>query len=361
MSFNKISGYETEKKELNNLRNMLRHAEDYRQKGIRIPKGVVLFGQPGVGKSVMARAMAGKGIYLIELRAGDCCGEDIGDLIRNAFEKAKANAPAILLLDEMDKLAGTSGAFFMEGNDEIRKILLQEMDRLDPSDTVLAVATCNDIKSIGEALLRPGRFDRIIQIDPPDEQTREKILKHYFSQIHIPLKTNIDYIARITRGYTGAMLECLVNEAAILCTESNEEGITDTAIKTVMNRMTFAGYEKDASLDETELKRIAIHEAGHAIVAMLECPEYLQGASITPQGGSGGHIELIAEEKVLPSVNQYEKEIKVLLAGRIAERVITGNLGIGAENDLGKAASKLVYLIINQGNKRRNHYRYSSG
>ena len=348
MDFENISGYETEKKELISLRKMLLNAEEYKKKGIRIPRGIALCGQPGVGKSVMARSIADENISLIELRAADCCNDETDSAIRAAFENAKKNTPSILLLDELDKLAGTSGMFYMEGNDEVKKILLQELDGLTASDNVLVVATCNNTRSLGRALLRPGRFDRIIEVEAPDEATRIKILNHYFSRLNINKAVDIGYIAKITGGYTGAMLECLVNETGILVMNAGRKRIVLNDIKTVMNRMSFEGYEKEPTNDIDELKSIAVHEAGHALVAMYKCPEYLQGASILPQGLSGGHIDFIADEDAIPSISNIEKEIMVLLAGRVAERTVLEDLRLGSENDLGRAATKMMYLIATQ-------------
>ena len=215
----KIVGYEKERKEIAQLREMLKNSARYRKYGIRIPRGIVLYGEPGVGKTALAKSIAADGISLIELRAANCCEEDAVNELKAVFERAKNSAPAVILLDELDKIAGTSESFMMEMNDSIKKALLQELDGLNEDDDVLVAATCNDTDSIGEALLRPGRFDRRLHIEAPDEATRRLIVKEYFDRLKMKNDVDYGYIAKITYGYTGAKIECLANETGILAAE----------------------------------------------------------------------------------------------------------------------------------------------
>jgi len=348
MKFGNIVGYDNEKKELLNLRDMLHNAKEYKAKGVRIPKGCAIFGECGIGKTVLARSIADKGITLVELRAADCCSETTEESIRLAFEAAKQKTPSVLLLDELDKIAGTNMNFFMEGNDEVKKILLQELDGISEDEEVLVVATCNDLECLGEALLRPGRFDRLIGMSAPDEPTRKKILKKYFSKLSMPKEINYDYLAKITNGYTGAKLECLANEAGILVLREGQEAITEETIRVVMNKISFKGCEKPQTKNLEELYRIAVHEVGHAMVAMYTNPDKLFGASILPQGESGGHTLFMSCHDDAPCISSVENDVMVLLGGRVAERVILGEFGIGAGDDLIKAASTMMYLISNQ-------------
>ena len=348
MSFEKISGYSNEKKELLNLRNMLHEASMFREKGVRIPRGIVLYGEPGIGKTVLARSIADDGISLIELRAANCCTNETEKYIRSCFEKAKESAPCVLLLDELDKIAGTSMDFFMQGNDEVNKILLQELDALSSKDSVLVVATCNNLECLGDALIRPGRFDRLIEMNLPDEKTRKEILKQYLNDITLKKRINLDQIAKITSGFTCAKLECLVNEAGILALENNKNTVTEKDIRLAMNKILFNGSERKPTKNKDELRKIAVHEAGHAVVAMYMRPDALYGASILPQGEASGHVQLFSQSNKAPSVSWVEDNIAILLAGRVAERTILGEMYLGAESDLEKAVSSMMYLISSQ-------------
>jgi len=348
MSLENIAGYENEKKDLLSLRKMLHNADTYRSMGIRMPRGVIFYGQPGVGKSLMVRSIPDDGIALVELRAADCCSDNTEEAVRTAFENAKACAPSVLLLDELDKIAGTSNNFFMENNDDVKKILLQELDRLEDTDTVLVVATSNDIDSLGDALLRPGRFDRSIQISEPDEKTRYKILDHYLSRLTIRKKVDLKYLAKITVGFTAAMIECLVNESAIYVLDSGKKTLTLADMKCMINRMIFASYETDPNSTPDVLRQIAVHEAGHALVAMMRCPDKLQGATVKPQGDCEGRVEMVGNENSMPSLRDIENDITVALGGRVAERVINGDVGVGAESDIRKASYFMMRLITSQ-------------
>lgn len=176
--FDRIAGYEKEKTELLQLRKFLHNVDRYQEMGVRIPRGIILYGEPGVGKTVMARAIADEGIALIEVRAADCCEENTTEKLQTAFEQAKSHSPSVLLLDELDKIAGSSRFYYMEDNDTIHKVLLQELDKLAENDGVLVVATCNNIRSLGDALVRSGRFDRQLSVDVPGEKDRKKFSRN---------------------------------------------------------------------------------------------------------------------------------------------------------------------------------------
>lgn len=339
-----IVGYEKEKREIENIRDMLISANRYREYGVRIPRGLALYGEPGVGKTVLAKSIAGDGVNLIELRAANCCEEDATKEIKSVFDRAKRSAPAVLLLDELDKIAGTNDRFFMEMNDSVKKTLLQELDSLTEDDTVLVVATCNDTEVLGDALLRPGRFDRQLHIEAPDEATRKQILTEYFSYLKVKKQLDFGYIARITHGYTGAQLECLANETGIMAMRKEKPSIDISDVRIIMNRFSFGGEEKNPTENREELRKIAVHEAGHALAATLLAPDCIYGASILPQGNSCGHIQFIKPEDGVGSVKEIENEVAVLLAGHVAERVIYGETFCGSCSDLNKAASRIHFL-----------------
>ena len=340
-----IVGYEKEKREIANLHDMLQNSNMYRHYGVRIPRGLALYGEPGVGKTVLARSIAGGGINLVELRSADCCEEDAPEAIKCVFEEARQTAPSVILLDELDKIAGTSNRFFMESNDAVKKTLLQELDALSEEDDILVVATCNDTDVLGDALLRPGRFDRQLHIDLPDEETREQILEEYFSRLKIEKEIDLKYLAKLTHGYTGAKLECLANEAGIMAMEKPFPRVDMNDIRIIMNRFAFGGNEKPSFSDMGEVRKIAIHEAGHALVAMLIAPDSIHGASVLPQGESAGHIQFINPENGVTSVKDIENEITVLLAGHVAERMILGEYMTGVCSGIAMAATRLQFLI----------------
>lgn len=342
-----IAGYENEKLELLNIRKILHNISAYKSKGVRVPRGIILYGEPGVGKTVMAHAIADETINVVELRAADCCSDDVGAAIRTAFEEAKNAGTTILLLDELDKIAGEEeeGFIRLNKNDDVKKILLQELDSLKEEDDVLVVATCNDIVMLGDVLIRPGRFDKKIKIPMPDLKNREAIIEKYCNQLELIQAFDIEYLARITSGYTGAMIECVINEAGILALEEEKTEIALDVIQRAMNKLAFHCCIGD-SLDDVERKRkVATHEAGHVLVALELMPEVVYGASIIKQGKTEGYIRLVEEEKELPSVKRMENEIMILLAGRVAEREIIGDMYLGAESDLRQVSKRTFELI----------------
>lgn len=345
-SFSEIAGYEKEKKELQNLQEFLVNIDKYKKMGVRIPRGIVLHGIPGVGKTNLARAIACQGISLFEVRAAECCEDNSTDLIQDAFEAAKSSVPAVVLLDGLDKIAGTSHRFFMESNDNIKKFLLQELDKLNENDGVLVVATCNDIKSIGDALLRSGRFDRILRIEKPNKNERKKILEKYFSKITLTKNFEMDSVTEVTAGYTGAEIECIVNESAIRTLEENNDSISFDTIRRVMNKLAFHSSEGEPINDKDEEYRVAIHEAGHVLVAMLTNRNSIYAASLLPQGDNIGFIQLADDEKI-QEVSDVENRIGLSIAGRIAEREIIGSISLGSAVDLEKAISLAKKLIVN--------------
>lgn len=343
-----IVGYEKEQEEIRQLREMLKNAERYRDYGVRIPRGIVLYGEPGVGKTVLAKSLAADGISLIELRAANCCEDDAVKELKEVFEKAKQATPSVILLDELDKIAGTSDRFMMEMNDNIKKTLLQELDSLSNEDNVLVVATCNDTDSLGSALLRPGRFDRQLHIEAPDEETRKLIIKEYFGRLKVKADLNFDYLSRITYGYTGAKIECLANEAGIMAMDKPEPSVDLSDIRVIMNKFAFGSNAKKPSDDLTKLRNVAVHEAGHALVALKLAPDCLFGASILPQGESCGHIQFINPDEGVGTVSEIENEAAVLLGGHIAERVVLGEYLTGADSDMRGAVGRIHYLAVSQ-------------
>ena len=262
--FEGIAGYAREKRELMELRAFLHRAEEYRGAGVSVPKAILLYGHPGVGKTVMVRAIADDGISTVELRAADCCGDDAAEKVVQAFAEAREKAPCVLLLDELDKIAGLGIGHDREES-AMNRVLLQELDRLPGGEGVLVAATCNDVRAIGSALARSGRFDRMLRVEEPSEEDRAEILRLYLGQMSVPCEADIPYLARLTSGSTGAALERIVNEAGLAAMEKAEPVITLGDVCSVMGRLTFDGAPKDCAA----FRETAVHEAGHAVAGLI--------------------------------------------------------------------------------------------
>ena len=344
-----IVGYEAEKREMAKLREMLGSAAKFREMGIRLPRGVILCGEPGVGKTVLAQSIAGDGIKLYELKAASCCCDDAASAVKDIFKLAKSNTPCVILLDEIDKIAGASGSFISRTNDFVNKTLLQELDALPADTEILVVATCNEKDSLGPALTRSGRFDRIINIPKPDKNTRQKILEMYFSRIMIEKELNYEYLARTTAGLSGAALECVANESAIRAFENKHDVITVSDVQEVIDKMSFGTEAKAGNRNEENLRKVAVHEAGHCLAALMLYPDAVEGITILQRGNSGGHVSLCFPEDKATSVDDCENLITVALAGHVAERVILGTYFLGSSSDLQQAALMLKRLIIEEG------------
>ena len=344
----KIAGYEKEVAQLEQMKDFLHGLNKYSEKGIHIPKGILLYGPPGVGKTVMAKSIADDKVNMIELRAADCTKENSEKFIQAAFERAKDKKPCLLLIDEFDKIAGINHEYYMPMNDKAMKVLLQELDGLKENCGVLVVATCNDIDTLGPALVRSGRFDRIFQINPPSLVDRKKILELYFSKVQLDRDFDLDYIARMTTGYTGAQIESLVNESGIIAIEKGFDKINIDCIQTAMNRSTFHGIED--KIKESEKHMIAVHEAGHAMVALYLKPDCLSNATIIPQGNSKGHTRLIETEDTMCVRKEKDLEdVMIAIGGRAAEMLEFGKTFCGSSDDIRQAVAMLDYLITQCG------------
>lgn len=343
----KIIGYDAEKNEMEKLKNMILNASKYRKMGVRLPKGVILWGSPGVGKTILARSVASNSLKLFELKAADCCNDDAVTKVKEIFSEAKKNTPCIILLDEIDKIAG-DGFKSSAVNGYVNKTLLQELDDISSDMDILVIGTCNDKFSLGESLTRSGRFDRIIRVPNPDYSTRRDIMKEYFSQIKIEQNLDFDYLAKITSGFSGATLECIANESAIRAIEKDENIITISEVREVIDKMKF-GTEAKASKEKDEsLKHTAIHEAGHCLAALMLCPDNVEEISIMSRGDTKGFLSLCILDFKSISVEEYENGIAVALAGHVAERVILGQYYLGSSSDLQRASEMARRIIISE-------------
>lgn len=347
-NFEHIAGYHKEKAELLTLRDLLENVEDFRSSGIRMPRGVLLYGAPGVGKTVMAKAVATGDIACVELRSADCTKSDSEEYVLAAFEEAREKAPCVLLIDELDKIAESNEAFYMEGNDRVMKVLLQELDGQKDNSGVMVIATCNDHRHLNKALLRSGRFDRIIKIGEPSFEDRCEIIKHYLDKISIEKNVDVKYLAGITSGYTGAQLECIINEAGITAIQNNCKRIEMRDVQKAMNRIAFQALEGEIK-DESERFKTAVHEAGHAVIALLTDPDSISSASIIPHGAVKGHVRMMHEQESDESIEEVEAHVDAAFGGTVAEEIVLGKRYMSSMNDIGKARLLLYDLVAGIG------------
>lgn len=342
-----IAGYAKELEQLNQLKTLLLERDKYEELGIKTPRGILLFGNPGVGKTVMAKSIISDEINLVELRAADTTGVDANELIVERFKEAKSKVPSILLIDEIDKIAGVSQDFYMESNDNASKILLEEFDAIKPNSGVLIVATCNDILALHPALRRSGRFDREIQIKNPTFKERIEIANLYLDQIKIEKSVDATYIAKTTPNYTGADIETLINESSIQAMATSKV-LDKNSLTKALNRMRFMNVESD-ELTGDEAYKVAIHEAGHALMTALIDPSILGSVSIVPQGNSKGHTSIMDASK--HELEQYyfhrryiptkQDNVFIAFAGRAAQYIEFKEYFDGAAFDL-KTAYELI-------------------
>jgi len=352
--FSDIAGMDEEKAELAEIVEFLKNPKKFTDLGARIPKGVLLVGQPGTGKTLLARAVAGESrVPFISISGSDFVEMFVGvgaSRVRDLFDQAKKNKPCIVFIDEIDAVGRQRGAGLGGGNDEREQTLNQllvEMDGFEPNEGIIVLAATNRSDVLDPALMRPGRFDRQIYVHIPDVKGREGILK-----IHArnkPLDENIDFnvLARITTGFTGADIENMLNEAAILAARANRPKIIMEDITEGINKVIMGPQKKSRLLTENERKLTAFHEAGHTIVAkkMKHC-EDVQEVSIIPRGNAGGYTMSRPEnDDMTMSYNKACDTIAMAMGGRIAEEIIFKDITSGAVSDI-QHATKLARAMV---------------
>jgi cell division protease FtsH len=345
VTFEDVAGIDEAKAELTEVVDFLRHPEKYRKLGGRIPHGVLLSGPPGTGKTLLARAVAGEAeVPFFSLAASEFVEAIVGvgaSRVRDLFKEAKEAAPSIIFIDELDAIgrSRTSGvAGFSGGNDEREQTLnqiLTEMDGFDSSTSVIVIAATNRPDVLDQALLRPGRFDRRVVVQPPDRAGREAILKVHTR--HVPLEPDVDLgrIAATTPGMVGADLANLVNEAALLAARRGHDQVEETDFTDALERIVL-GAERQVMISVEDRRRTAYHEGGHAIVGMLtEGADPVRKVSIIPRGLALG-VTFAAPESDRFNYREPEvhAKIKVALGGRAAEEVVYGETSTGAESDI---------------------------
>ena len=347
ITFDDVAGVDEEKEELEEIVEFLKNPKKYTDMGARIPKGVLLVGQPGTGKTLLAKAVAGEaGVPFFIISGSDFVEMFVGvgaSRVRDLFEQAKRNAPCIIFIDEIDAVGRQRGAGLGGGHDEREQTLNQllvEMDGFSANEGVIVLAATNRPDVLDKALLRAGRFDRQIVVGAPDVRAREQILEVHSKKKRLADDVDLRIIAKNTSGFAGADLENVLNEAALLAARRNKTEIGMQEIEDAMVKVTMGPEKKTKVRSDHEKKLVAYHEAGHAVVSkFLPTQDPVHEISIVPRGMAGGYtMYRPTEDKSFMSKTAMEEQIISLLGGRVAEALILNDISTGASNDIERAS-----------------------
>lgn len=358
VTFNDVAGADEAKEELQEVIEFLKNPAKFTHMGARIPKGVLLYGAPGTGKTLMAKAVAGEaGVPFFSISGSDFVEMFVGvgaARVRDLFEQAKKNSPCIVFIDEIDAVGRHRGAGLGGGHDEREQTLNQllvEMDGFSTSEAIIVMAATNRPDILDPALLRPGRFDRHIVIDRPDVKGRRAILEVHTRNKPLADDVDLEVLAKRTPGFTGADLANMVNEAALLAARRNKNVITMQELEEAIERVIAGPEKKSRVISEKEKRLVAYHEAGHAVVSyFLDNTDKVHKISIIPRGRAGGYTLLLPEEdRNYWTKSKLLDEVTTLLGGRIAEAVVLNEVSTGAQNDLERATEIVRKMITEYG------------
>jgi cell division protease FtsH len=357
VTFKNVAGLQEEKEDLEEMVDFLRNPAKYTQLGARIPKGVILVGPPGTGKTLLAKAVAGEaGVPFFSISGSDFVEMFVGvgaSRVRDLFEDAKKNAPCIVFIDEIDAVARRRGTGMGGGHDEREQTLNQllvEMDGFGVNEGIIVMAATNRVDILDPAILRPGRFDRKVSVGRPDVRGREEILKVHCRQKPLAEDVDLARVARTTSGFTGADLENLMNESAIIAAKDNRKFIRRADVELAFVKVGIGAEKKSKIISEKEKKITAYHEAGHAILFhVLPDVGPVHTVSIIPTGmGAAGYtMPLPSEDEMFNTKGKMLQTIMVSLGGRIAEELIFGDVTTGASQDI-KQATKVARAMVTQ-------------
>ncbi len=357
-TFKDVAGCNEEKEELEEIVEFLKHPNQFNALGARIPKGVLLMGQPGTGKTLLARAVAGEaGVPFFSISGSDFVEMFVGvgaSRVRDLFGEAKKNAPAIIFIDEIDAVGRHRGAGLGGGHDEREQTLNQllvEMDGFGNNTGIIVMAATNRADILDPALLRPGRFDRQIVVGAPDVEGREAILKIHTKNKPLGPDVDLSVIAKSTAGFTGAELENLTNEAALLAARRKKKAITMKEIEEATIKVVAGPEKKSRKVSDKDKRLTSYHEAGHAVVTYFcETQDPVHEISIVPRGYAGGYtMSLPVEDRNYVTKRYMEEELCTLLGGRVAEAIVLGDISTGASNDLERATRIARNMVTRYG------------
>ncbi|WP_018759465.1 ATP-dependent zinc metalloprotease FtsH [Paenibacillus terrigena] len=358
VTFEDVAGADEEKQELVEVVEFLKDPRKFAAVGARIPKGVLLNGPPGTGKTLLARAVAGEaGVPFFSISGSDFVEMFVGvgaSRVRDLFENAKKNAPCIIFIDEIDAVGRQRGAGLGGGHDEREQTLNQllvEMDGFGANEGIIIVAATNRPDILDPALLRPGRFDRQITVDRPDVKGREAVLKVHAKNKPLAKDVKMDVIAKRTTGFTGADLENLLNEAALLAARKNRKDISMREVDEAIDRVIVGTEKRSRVISDREKRIVAYHEAGHTIIGyFLEHADTVHKVTIVPRGRAGGYVIMLPkEDRLLVTKQELLDKITGLLGGRVAEEIFIGEIGTGAYSDFKQATSIARSMIMEYG------------
>ncbi len=360
--FKDIAGADEEKEETQEIVEFLKTPEKFKALGARIPKGVLLVGQPGTGKTLLAKAVAGESnVPFFSISGSDFVELYVGvgaSRVRDLFDTAKKNAPCIVFIDEIDAVGRQRGAGLGGGNDEREQTLNQllvEMDGFESNDGIIVMAATNRADVLDPALLRPGRFDRQIYVNVPDVKGREGIIKIHAKNKPIDSEVDFTALARLTSGFTGADIENFLNEAAIMAARNNHVTINMSDITEGINKVLMGPQKKSRLVTENTKKLTAYHEAGHAIIAkLLDFGDEVHEVSIIPRGMAGGYTSTRpANDDDQYTLNKLNKRICMLMGGRVAEEIMFGDISAGASSDIQRATEIARRMVTEWGMSKK--------
>jgi len=362
VTFEDVAGVDEAKEELEEIVEFLKYPKKFIEIGARIPKGVLLVGPPGTGKTLLARAVAGEaGVPFFSISGSDFVEMFVGvgaARVRDLFEQAKKNSPCIVFIDEIDAVGRQRGAGLGGGHDEREQTLNQplvEMDGFGINEGIIILAATNRPDILDPALLRPGRFDRQVVVDIPDVKGREDILKVHARNKPIAEGVELSVLARRTPGFTGADLENLINEAALLSARRNKKKIGMTELEEAITRVIAGPEKKSRVMTERERRLVAYHEAGHAVVAhLLPSVDPVHEVSIIPRGRAGGYTMILPkEDRFFMGKSELMDQVTHLLGGRVSEELVLNEISTGAQNDLERATQIARRMVMEFGMSER--------